>query len=212
MRLLTFQDKFVISKVEYEEEEQRTPVYLNNQLYFQEREMELINKFINRMKDEINFPKDKKMIPIWCWVTVKSMVISKEVIERHYERFTPSAKNMILLDLEVPNDGCFVTNFDVWKEILFNIKFNKPVSDSLFEQLFEKRKGAILQACIPFIHKSFIKDVRYFYRSKDYDYSKTEEEIQEMIKNNELILDKNGNIWSIEDPDEKIKKEIEEEF
>ena len=208
MRLITFQDKYVLAKIEFEKENNRSPVFLNKRINFQEREMYIVNKFIERMKEKINYPKDKKLIPIWCWMIVKSTTINKEVIERHYERFTPSAKNMVLLDLEVPKDGCFVTNFGVWKEILFNLKFNRPVPDSLFEKLFQKQKGAIVQVCIPFIHESFIKDKRYFYRSIDYDYKQTEEEIQEMIKNGELILDSKGNIWSIDDPDESVKEEL----
>ena len=56
LRLITFQDKYVLAKIEYEKENNRSPVYLNKKIIFQEREMEMLNKFIERMKEHIKYP------------------------------------------------------------------------------------------------------------------------------------------------------------
>ena len=210
MRLITFQDRYVLSKIQYEKENNRSPIYTSNELRCQSREIDTYKKFIEVFRERIKFPKDKLLIPIWCWVIVKKTKINKEVIFRHYERFRPKAENIVLLDLEVPNDGVFITSFSAWLNILFNIKFNKKVTDEMFNELFEKKPGSIIQACIPFIHESFIKEVRYLNSYKERDYSRTEKEIQELIESGECILDKNGNIWSIGDPmglNEKIERE-----
>ena len=202
MRLITFQDRYVLEKIKFEEENERPPMYLAKELYFEEKEMYIINKFINRMKESINFPKDKKLIPIWCWKTVKSDNIDDK-IKMYFERFRPKAKELVLLDLEVPNDGVFISNFNIWRNILCDLKFDRFVSDEKFEKLFEKQKGAILQGCIPFIYKDFVNGVRYLNRYIDKDYSRTDEEIRRMMDNNELVLDANGNIWSLDNPNDR---------
>lgn len=202
MRLITFQDRYVLEKIKFEEENERPPMYLAKELYFEEKEMYIINKFINRMKEVINFPKDKKLIPIWCWKTVKSDNIDDK-IKMYFERFRPKAKELVLLDLEVPNDGVFISNFNIWRNILCDLKFDRFVSDEKFEKLFEKQKGSILQGCIPFIYKDFVNGVRYLNRYIDKDYSRTDEEIRRMMDNNELVLDANGNIWSLDNPNDR---------
>ena len=48
LRLITFQDRYVLEKIKFEEENERPPMYLAKELYFEEKEMYIINKFINR--------------------------------------------------------------------------------------------------------------------------------------------------------------------
>lgn len=203
MRLITFQDIFVIKKIQFEQAEKRPPVYFNREIIFQQREMTAVNKLIDMMKTSLNLPMDRQIVPIWCWVVPKSKEVDDDYLNELYDRFIPHCKRLTMYELEVPNDGVMVTNFDVWDEIFFNLKFGIDVSDELFNKLFEKQKGARLQACIPFIHKDFITKIKYFNRGKDGDYKDTENEIQKMIDNGEISLDKDGNIWSISEENNK---------
>lgn len=207
MRLVTFQDKYVLDKLEFEQEEGRPPAFFNTKLYFQDREMNIVNKLINEMKTQLKIPMERRMIPIWCWVVPKNMELLKPDIEELYNRHIPSCKEMIFLDLIVPDDGIFITNYDIWYDILLDMKFSRHISEEGFQKLFEKKKGATLQACIPFIHKSFIKNVTYFDRYIDREYFKTEKELKDMIDNDLITLDNNGNIWEFKEKDYIIDNE-----
>lgn len=197
MRLVTFQDIFVIKKIIYEQQENNSPVFFNREINFQEREMYVFNKFVDKMKQKLQLPMDRPMLPIWCWVVRKNQELDNDFINELYDRSIPHCKQLTLYELEVPDDGVFISNFDVWKEISFNMKFSIPVDNNMFNRLFEKQKGATLQACIPFIHKQFITGIKYFNRAIDGNYKETEEEISKLIEQGEIKLDKNGNIWSI---------------
>jgi hypothetical protein len=197
VRLITFQDKFVVDKIQFEKENCRPPIYINKINNFQDRERYLLNKFINVMKQTLGIPENKTILPIWCWVVKRNATILDDDYNELYDRSIPSCRNMVALDLEVPDDGVFISNFDVWREIFCNAKFERNISDKDFNQLFEKQKGATLQACIPLIHESFIKKVKKF--TVDRDYSQTEEEIQKLLKNNEIELNDKGDIWQYKD-------------
>lgn len=197
MRLVTFQDQYVIDKIKFEEEEGRVPVYINNHFYFTKKEEPLILKFKDKMKDAI---KIKKLAtPIFCWVIKKDQELTDEFIDELYVRYIPKCRNIVVIELDVPDEGVFVSNYDVWSKIIFNLQINKTMSDEEFNLLFKRQKGATLQACIPFIHKRFIKSYKIIDNVFDRDYSDTESEVQRMIENREIELDDDGNIESLSD-------------
>lgn len=196
MRLVTFQDKYVLDKIKFEEENGRVPVFINNKFYFNKKQEPFILKFKERMKKELKLPR--LATPIFCWVIKKNDELTDELIDELYLRYIPKCRVITLIELDVPNDGVFISNYDIWTKIMFNLQINKDVVKD-FDKLFEKQKGATLQAAIPFIHKKFIKSYKILDNVLERDYSKTEEEIQSMIDNKEIQLDGDGNIESFID-------------
>lgn len=197
MRLITFQDKYVIDKIEYEEENGRLPIYINNNFYFNKKQEAFILKFKERMKKELKLPK--LATPIFCWVVKKNEEITDELINELYLRYIPKCGRLTMIELEVPNDGVFISNYEIWSRLMFNLQINKGLKDDDFEELFAKQKGAVIQAVIPFIHKRFITSYKIMDDILARDYSQTEQELQTMINNNEVELDEYGNIESFTD-------------
>lgn len=206
MRLVTFQDRFILEKINWEEKKGKIPLFLCNKVNFLDREVPMVIKFIDKMKEALKINKERDMIPIWCWVVPKNQELTDEYLLELYSRYIPNCKNIYMYELEVPNEHVFITNFEVWEDILFKLKFRMEVSDELFNRLFQKQKGAIIQASIPFIHKDYIKNMQEINRIEN-NYEKTEREVSELISQGSIKLDEDGYIESITgdmDDDEEI--------
>ena len=110
-----------------------------------------------------------------------------ELLDELYNRAVPKCDRLIALELEVPKEFVFITNFDVWYDLKFKCRFNEEITQEDIDKLYEKKKGARTQACIPFIDKKFIIN------SKDYedylhkDYTQTDEEIKSLQARGEFL-------------------------
>lgn len=183
MRLVTFQDMYVIDRINYKRAKGEKPIYVNNQIRFTNKEEGLYNLFVNRMKKELQIPQEKRVIPVWAWVVPKSKELTKEFLDELYCRMIPKCSNMVTMELDVPKQFLFISNFTKWFDLLFKCKFEKDfnITDKDLDTLFVKEQGAILQAAMPFIADDFITNVYYENKYKDADYSKTEREVQDDI-------------------------------
>ena len=189
MRLLTFQDKFVLDRIEVLERDNKKPIYVCNENRIRNEYENLYNKYIARMKSSLGIDSSRRVIPIWCWVIPKKLELTKEVLNDLINRETIKCNRLVALELEVPNEFCFISNFTVWNDLKFKCIFeNNDIKDEELDELFIKQKGAILQVTLPFISKDFIKKVlmdenNYIER----DYSKTDTEIKELHAKGEFL-------------------------
>lgn len=181
MRLLTFQDKLVAEKLHLLKEEGKKPIYQQNKIFYQKREEVLYRKFIDMMKEHLQIDPNRSVIPIWCWVIPKKQELTDEYINSLISRFTPKCDRLTYIELEVPDNLVFVTNFDVWYDILFQCTFyRREPTDEEMQNLLKKVKGATLQACIPFIFAEFIKSYKDYNNFNARDYSLTDQEIKSL--------------------------------
>lgn len=187
MRLITFQDKIVIDTIEEKEKQGLTPLYFCNKIFFIEKEERIYNEVIRSMKSKLGIHDNQMAIPIWCWTIPKNVEITDELLDELYNRAVPKCDRLIALELEVPKEFVFITNFDVWYDLKFKCRFNEEITQEDIDKLYEKKKGARTQACIPFIDKKFIIN------SKDYedylhkDYTQTDEEIKSLQARGEFL-------------------------
>lgn len=181
-RLVTFQDKYILDLFEIQKRSNKKQIYIQENNYFRNIECNLLQKFITEMKTKLGIPEDRFMLPIWCWVVPKSQELTDEYILELYSRSVPKCGRIVLLELEVPKNFVLLSNYSVWEDLLFscNITRNPDVKDEEFNKLFEKRKGSILQASLPFLSKDFIIKVKDYNNYLDRDYSNTDNEIKEL--------------------------------
>ena len=192
MRILTFQDKIVINAIRDKEIDKLMPVYECKNIFFSKREEDLFNMMITYMRNKLNIPKDRIFMPIWGWVVPKDIVIDKEYIDTLFNRYIPKCHDLLAMELEVPNDLVVISNYSVWESLLFKLLFEeKPINIDDFEKLFVKQKGAILQASIPFIHRNHIVNMTTFENYTN-DFSQTDKEIKELIRDNKINVDETG--------------------
>lgn len=187
MRLITFQDKYVLNSLENKN------IYECNKIFFESKYNDLYNKFTNRMKESLGIDMNRRVIPIWCWVIQKDLELNIDIINELYDREIPKCNNLVMLELDVPKEFLFISNYDLWSDYLFRIVFENKLEFSYEEidKLFEKVKGAKLQASIPFITKEFIKSSKIFNNYIDRDYTQTDEWIaREKKKRGEDKFDK----------------------
>lgn len=187
MRLFTFQDKYVLDLLEYKEKNGLRPIYECTDIFFQHREQDLYNKFINKMKIALKIPYDRVVIPIWCWVVPKDQELTDEYIDELYTRYVPKCNNMVGIELNVPKEFVFLSNFQVWQDLLFRVTFKQEITDSMIDKLFEKQKGAILQAAIPILDKQFIINTKIYNDHTKKDYSETDAEVAELQSRGEFL-------------------------
>lgn len=181
MRLLTFQDKLVAESLISLKEQGKKAIYQQDKIFYQKREEVLYKKFIEMMKEQLNIDRDRKVIPIWCWVIPKKQELTEDYIDSLISRFTPKCDRLTYLELEVPDTIVFVTNFDVWYDLLFKCTFyNVEPSDEDIKNLIKKVKGATLQASIPFIYAEFIKSYKDYNDFGSRDYSLTDMEVKKL--------------------------------
>ncbi len=183
MRLLTFQDKIVIDTIEQKEEDGNLGIFESDKKNWNNKEDELYDLYIKRMKDSLDIPEDRDVVPIWAWVVPKSQEIDDEYLLELYERMIPKANSLVAIEMEVPKEFIFVSNFDEWYNLKFECAFNKEfdIEDSDLDILFKKQKNAILQTSLPFITRDFITDYIDYNNYVDRDYSKTEDEVKMQI-------------------------------
>lgn len=187
MRLVTFQDKYVLDYLELAEAEGYPTVYECKEINFLQKEEYLYNKVIDKMKEQLNIPQDRQVIPVWCWVVPKDQHLTDDYIDTLYNRYTPKCDRLTVLELDVPKEFIFITNFDLWYELKFRVRFKETVTDEDIEGLFKKQKGATIQACIPFIDKKFIKSQKIIDDPMARDYSQTEDEVARLQAKGEYL-------------------------
>ena len=141
----------------------------------------------SEMRKRLNIPDDKMISPVWCWGVRKTEELTDEFLNELYNRFTPKCDRMVCIELDVPKDYIFITNFEVWYDLLFKCKFNQQINTEDFNKLFEKQKNVITQICIPFIHNDFIVSVKDYEDYLNHDYSQTDSEIELLHKRGEFI-------------------------
>lgn len=188
MRLLTLQDKIVIEQL-YED---NMDLYECQHIEFKKREELLYNKMKIKMIKDLGIPGTRTFVPIWCWVVPKDKEINTEYIDELYNRMAPNCDRIVAIELEIPKEFIIISNFDHWKELLFNVTFGIDVSEADFQKLFEKQKGATLQATIPFISKDHIVKYIDFNDFKSKPYEATESMINDMVKKGSIKLDPTG--------------------
>ena len=187
MRLVTFQDKYVTDYLEQAEVEGYPTIYECKEINFLQKEENLYNKVINKMKEQLKISMERQVIPVWCWVVPKDQELNDEYIDILYNRYTPKCDTLTVLELDVPKEFIFITNFDLWYDLKFKIRFNEQVTDKDIEGLFIKQKGATIQACIPFIDKQFIKSCKIIDDPMRNDYSQTEDEVAQLQSKGQFL-------------------------
>lgn len=193
MRLLTFQDKFVLDTIEYKKELGKFPIYECEKVNFTHKEEKLYNKFIHRMKEKLDIPMERIVLPIWAWVVPKNQEIDDEYLTELYDRMIPKCDHLVAIELDVPKELVFISNFNEWYELKFKCIFNKDDAEEIdIDSLFKKQKGAVLQAALPFIDEAFIVNYKDYNSYVDKDYSKTDSEIKELKKKGYLDKDPSG--------------------
>ena len=83
MRLITFQDKYVLNSLENKN------IYECDKIFFESKYNDLYNKFTNRMKESLGIDMNRRVIPIWCWVIQKDLELNIDVINELYDREIP---------------------------------------------------------------------------------------------------------------------------
>ena len=176
MRVITFQDKYVLDFLKVNEKD--NPIYECNKVFFQKRQEKLFNMIANKLKETCGIEAERHVIPIWGWVVKKDLKITDDLLNELYNRAIPKCDRMVVLELEVPKEFVLLSNFEIWNdELLFNTIFydDYDITEEEFNKLFEKQKGAILQVCFPFIAYAFVKSIRDYNDWVNRDYSQTDE-------------------------------------
>lgn len=176
MRVITFQDKYVLDFLKVNESD--NPIYECKQIFFQKKQEKLFNLIANKLKDSCGIESERQVIPIWGWVVKKDLKITDDLLNELYNRAIPKCNRMVVLELEIPKEFVLLSNFEIWNdELLFNTVFydDYEITIEEFNKLFEKQKGAVLQACFPFIAYDFVKSIRDYNDWVNRDYSQTDE-------------------------------------
>lgn len=193
VRLITFQDLSILNTLKYHNtfESSQDPSYI---------EEDLINKFTLKMKESLGIDKEREFYPLWAWVPKKDELFDDNTLEKFISLSTPKANNLCALELLVPKEFVFISNFDLWDSYRFKIRFESEgiITDEEIDKLFEKCKGARLQASLPFITKEWVSQSKKYYDPMKFDYSQTDNFIKEKIKSGQMQLDANGDIASID--------------
>lgn len=189
MRLLTFQDKYVLEELVLK---QNKPMYECKVVAFKNREEALYNKVRDRMIEVLDIPKDRYFVPIWCWVIPKNQEITPEYLDEIYDRHVPSCDRIVSFELDVPKELLMISNYEHWQDLLFKTAFGQTVSDDDFDLLFARKPGAILQVCIPFIHKNHITTYKDYNDFNGRDYSNTDALMHKEIADGLVDLDPTG--------------------
>lgn len=188
MRLITIQDKYVLEELY----KKNKPIYECQVVAFKKREELLYNKMKIKMIKDLGIQSGRNFVPIWCWVVPKSQEITGDYIDELYDRMAPKCDRIVYFELDVPKELIVISNFERWSDLLFNTAFGKEVTDEDFNKLFEKQKGAILQACIPFIARDHILSYKDYNDFGKRDYSVTESMISDAISKGAIQLDPTG--------------------
>lgn len=189
IRLITFQDVIVTTTLE------SYSAYESQKEYIGFTEKMLFDKFKARMKAALKIDPNRNIYPIWCWIPKKDEKFEDdETIRNYMELSTPKGDNIEVLELSVPKEFVFVSNFDLWNEYRFKVRFETGgvITDAQINKLFEKQKGARLQAAIPIITKDHIIKRKLLYDPMKFDYSETEATILNRQQSGEIIIDSNG--------------------
>lgn len=189
MRIVSFQDKVILEELVLDKIK---PLFECNIVVFKKREEELHNRIKNKMIGTMDIPKDRMFVPMWGWVIPKNQELTTEYLDSLYDRHAPSCDRIVAFELEVPKELLLISNFKEWQELLFKCTFNQEITDLDFDKLFEKQNGAILQVCMPFIHKAHILSYKDYNDFKSKDYSNTEGIMQKEINDGTVELDPTG--------------------
>ena len=207
MRLMTFQDRTILSIINYNKESGNYAMYAPDKDYndTNEKEIQLMKMLTEKIKSYMHIDQRRHLIPVWCWVMRRQDDIDDmDYINDMFIRHIPRAKKLMALELEVPKENVFLMNYLIWEQIYCDVKFDRDINKELFNKLFEKKKGATLQACIPFILEDYIVKKKIIRRdiSENRLYPMTDSEIRNLINNGEISLNSFGDIESFDNEEE----------
>ena len=187
MRLVTFQDKYVLDVINHKEELGNLPIYFATKPLYNPKEDKIYKLFISKMREALSLSPEQMKLPIWCWTLPKDTELTDEYLNTLYIRSVPKCNRLSAIELQIPKEFVFISNFELWEELRFKSLFKQPIEDNEIDKLFEKRKGAITQASIPFLSKDFIVSIKDYEDYINRDYSQTNEEIAQLQKRGEFL-------------------------
>ena len=191
MRILTFQDKYVLETLILNKTKK---IYeYNDTPQYDEKHIDLFKRIKDKMVDTLGLDTNRYFNPIWGWVISKNTELTDEYLEEIFNRHIVSCDRLVALELDVPKEFLLISNYSVWDDLLFKAKFNQQISDDDFNRLFKKEHGAILQVSMPFISVDFVKSYKDYNDFMSKDYSDTDRLVKEELSKGKLKLDNTGN-------------------